>query len=440
VNDLFFARAQMGLSLAFHIIFASVGIGMPVLMAMAEGLHLRTGRAVYLELARRWAVGTAILFAVGAVSGTVLSFELGLLWPKFMEQAGAIIGMPFSLEGFAFFTEAIFLGIFLYGWNRIPPVAHWLAGIMVAVSGVFSGIFVVMANAWMNSPTGFDFRDGTFSNIDPIAAMLNPSALHQVLHMIFAALVGTGFVVAGIHAYYLLKDTSRDFHRAAFTVAAAVGCLAMPFQVITGDLAARRVAKLQPAKLAAMEAHYHTEKPAPLIVGGLPDSEKGEVRYALRIPHGLSLLAGDSLDAEITGLDRVPRDQWPNVKLVHWSFDLMVGCGLFLLLIAGITAACRLRRRSVVEVHWLLRLYVIAAPVGLLAIEFGWFVTEFGRQPWIIHGILRTRDAVTPMPGLAVPFTVFTLVYLFLSIALVFLLKRQFTFTKSSAADHHHGP
>jgi cytochrome d ubiquinol oxidase subunit I len=215
-----------------------------------------------MELARRWAIGTAILFAVGAVSGTVLSFELGLLWPKFMEHAGAIIGMPFSLEGFAFFTEAIFLGIFLYGWNRISPFMHWLAGLIVAVSGIFSGIFVVMANAWMNSPVGFDFKDGVFTNINPIRAMLNPASFHQILHMLFAAVVGTGFVVAGIHAFYLLRDQRNEFHRAAFAVAATVACICIPLQVLTGDLAGRRVARLQPVKFAAMEAHYHTQSGA----------------------------------------------------------------------------------------------------------------------------------------------------------------------------------
>lgn len=429
----------MGMSLAFHIIFASVGIGMPVLMAIAEGLSLRKKNPVYLELARRWAIGTAILFAVGAVSGTVLSFELGLLWPKFMEHAGAIIGMPFSLEGFAFFTEAIFLGIFLYGWKRISPVMHWLAGVMVAISGVFSGIFVVTANAWMNSPTGFEYKDGVFSNIDPIAAMLNPASFHQVVHMILAALAATGFVVAGIHAYYLLRDNRSEFHRAAFGVAAAVACVSIPLQVVTGDVAARRVAKLQPVKLAAMEAHYHTQAGAPLIIGGIPDSEKMEVRYGLKVPSGLSWLVGNSSKTEVTGLDKFPREHWPNVKLVHWSFDLMVGCGVFLLAIAAVTGVWKWRRRAVHETRWLLRLYLVATPVGLLAIEFGWFVTEFGRQPWVIYGIMRTSESVTPTPGLVVPFTVFTLVYIFLSVVLVFLLKRQFAMTKTVEGEKHDG-
>src|SRR6195256_3570417 len=203
MSDFLFARSQMALSLAFHIVFAALGIGMPLLMAIAEGMYLRTKQPVYLNLCQRWAKGTAILFAVGAVSGTVLSFELGLLWPKFMEYAGGIIGMPFSLEGFAFFTEAIFLGIYLYGWNRVSPVLHWPAGIVVAVSGVPSAVFVVLANAWMNAPAGFDVVNGQPVNINPIAAMLNPASLHETIHMVLAAYVATAFLVAGIHAFFL---------------------------------------------------------------------------------------------------------------------------------------------------------------------------------------------------------------------------------------------
>lgn len=257
--------------------------------------------------------------------------------------------------------------------------------------------------------------------------------------MIFAALVATGFVVAGVHAYYLLKESRSEFHRAAFTIAATLGCICIPLQVITGDLAARRVAKLQPAKLAAMEAHYHTANGAPLIIGGIPDSEQMEVRYGIEIPKVLSLLVGNSLNAEVSGLDKFPRDQWPNVKLVHWSFDLMVGCGVFLLFIAAASGYRLLRRRSIFQARWLLKLYLIATPVGLLAIEFGWFVTEFGRQPWVIYGIMRTGAAATPMPGLIIPFTVFTLIYIFLSVVLVFLLKRQFSFAESPELRKHHG-
>ena len=426
MSDFLFARAQMAMSLAFHIVFAALGIGMPLLMAMAEGMYLRTKQPVYLDLCKRWSNGTAILFAVGAVSGTVLSFELGLLWPGFMEHAGAIIGMPFSLEGFAFFTEAIFLGVYLYGWKRVSPLIHWLSGVVVAMSGILSGIFVVTANAWMNSPAGFKILDGKISDIDPIAAMLNPASFHEVLHMTLAAFVATGFMVAAVHAFFLLRDRSNLFHRAALGLALAVACISMPLQILSGDLSARAVARLQPAKLAAMEAHYRTQAGAPLIIGGIPQDQTMTTDYALEIPRGLSFLATHDPNARVAGLEELPRDQWPDVRVVHWSFDLMVGSGMLMLALTLCADVFWLKYRLLPDNRWLLRGLVAAGPLGFLAIETGWVVTESGRQPWIIYGVMRTREAVTPMPGLVVPFVIFTAVYLFLALIVALLLRRQF--------------
>src|SRR2546425_8017353 len=335
MTDFAFARSQMAMSLAFHIVFAAIGIGMPLLMAIAEGLHLRSREAISLDLAPRGPRATAILSAVGAVSGPVLSFELGLLWPRFMEYAGGIIGMPFSLEGFAFFTEAIFLGIYLYGWDRIPAVVHWLAGIIVAVSGMLSGVFVVTVNAWMNAPTGFEVVDGRVTRIDPIAAMLNPASLQQVIHMVLAAYVATGFAVAAVHAFFLLRDRTNAFHRSAFGIALAVAAVGIPLQIVSGDMIARMVAHRQPAKFAAMEAHYRTEAGAPITIGGIPNDATMTTRYALRIPSGLSLLAQGDAHASVRGLDTIPRDEWPNTRIVHWAFDLMVGAGSAMLAIAA---------------------------------------------------------------------------------------------------------
>ena len=425
MTDFLFARSQMALSLAFHIIFAAVGIGMPLLMVVAEGLHLRTGEAVYLDLSKRWARGTAILFAVGAVSGTVLSFELGLLWPRFMEYAGGIIGFPFSLEGFAFFTEAIFLGIYLYGWDRTPPLMHWISGIIVALSGMLSAIFVVTVNAWMNAPAGFELTDGRVTNIDPVAAMLNPASLQQVVHMTLAAYVATGFIVAAVHAFFLLRDRRSVFHRRALGIALTVAAVGIPLQMVSGDMIARMVAQRQPAKFAAMEGHYRTERGAPLTIGGIPDDAAMTTRYALRIPRGLSLLAHGDPTAPVIGLEDIPRDEWPNTRIVHWAFDLMVGAGCAMLAMAG-WAAWLGWRRGLPDDPWFLRALVVAGPLGLIAIEAGWFVTEVGRQPWIIFGVMRTADAVTPMPGLVVPFVLFTAVYVFLSVILVYVLRRQF--------------
>ena len=423
--DLLAARSQMAVSLAFHIIFAVVGIGMPVLMVIAERRWQKTGDPIHLDLAKRWSKGTAILFAVGAVSGTVLSFELGLLWPGFMELAGGIIGMPFSLEGFAFFTEAIFLGIYLYGWDRISPRAHVWAGIAVAISGAASGIFVVTANSWMNSPAGFDLVGGRPVNIDPIAAMLNPMAFQQTLHMTLAAYAATGFAVGGIHAFLLLFDPANAFHRRALTAALALGAPAAVLQPISGDLSARSVAARQPIKLAAMESHFETMAAAPLTIGGFPDPESGATRYAIKIPYGLSLLAFHDPHAVVRGLQDFPREDWPNVPIVHTAFQVMVALGTYLALVSLWVFWTWLRRKDVIGNRWRLRAIALGAPMGFLAIEAGWTVTEVGRQPWIIQGVLRTADAVTPMPGLVVPFLLFTLLYCFLGVIVAWLLYRQ---------------
>ncbi|HUF26058.1 MAG TPA: cytochrome ubiquinol oxidase subunit I [Gemmatimonadaceae bacterium] len=423
--DLLAARSQMAMSLGFHIIFAIIGIGMPALMVMAERRWIRTGDEVSRELAKRWAKGTAIMFAVGAVSGTVLSFELGLLWPSFMEWAGPLIGMPFSLEGFAFFTEAIFLGIYLYGWDRISPRAHLGAGVMVLASGMASGIFVVIANAWMNSPTGFDLVDGRPVNIDPIAAMMNPAAFSQTLHMTLAAFVATGMAVAGIHALLLLRQPGNLFHRRALSIALTVGVPAALLQPVSGDISAKYVARWQPAKLAAMEGQFRTERRAPLRIGGIPDVEARETRWSIDIPGGLSFLAFGSLDAEVRGLEAFPEDEWPPVAIVHYAFQLMVALGLYMAAVGAWTIGKWVRRRDLAADRWFLRAVVVATPMGFIATEAGWVVTEVGRQPWIIYGIVRTADAVTPMPGLVYPFAIFTLLYVLLAIVVVLLLYRQ---------------
>ncbi len=425
MSDLLAARSQMGMSLAFHIIFAVIGIGMPLLMVVAERRWQVTGDAVYLDLAKRWSKGTAIMFAVGAVSGTVLSMELGLLWPNFMLLAGPIIGMPFSLEGFAFFVEAIFLGIYLFGWNRLSGGAHLAAGILVAISGALSGIFVVIANAWMNAPTGFEMVNGQAVNIDPVAAIFNPAAFTQTLHMTLAAYSATGFAVAGIHGYMLLKRPGNLFHRHALTVALMVGAPAAVLQPVSGDLSAKMVARTQPAKFAAMEAHWETTAPAALVIGGFPDQEAARNRFGIEVPRLLSFLAHGNVDAEVTGLDRFPRDEWPNVLLTHLSFDIMVGLGLYMAVVALWAAWLAWRKRELGTERRFLKALAIAAPMGFLAIEAGWMVTELGRQPWVIHGVMRTSDAVTPMPGLIVPFVFFTLLYIALAVAVTWLLYRQ---------------
>jgi cytochrome d ubiquinol oxidase subunit I len=430
MSDLLFARSQMAMSLAFHIVFAVVGIGMPALMVIAEWRWLKTRDPVLLELAKRWAKGTAILFAVGAVSGTVLSFELGLLWPTFMEHAGAVIGMPFSLEGFAFFTEAIFLGIYLYAWKRIPPRAHFAAGVVVAVSGALSGAFVVCANAWMNAPAGFDIVNGQFTNVDPIAAMFNAAAPSQIVHMTLAAFAATGFAVAGVHALALWRGTlHRAFHRAALQIALMVGLPAAVVQPLSGDWSARDVAERQPVKLAAMEGHLRTG-PAAFVIGGWPDETTLEHRGAIEIPGAISLLLHGDPNAVVPGVDSVPAEDRPPLGIVHLAFQIMVGCGSVMAMLALFGAFRwwqRKRGRGVAlpdDRRFLLAI-MLASPLGFIALEAGWTVTEVGRQPWIVQGVLRTADAVTPMPGLGVTFALFTALYIGLAITVLFLLWRQ---------------
>jgi cytochrome d ubiquinol oxidase subunit I len=413
----------MALSLGFHIVFAEIGIAMPLLMVLAEWRWRRSGDGVYLQLARRWAKGTAILFAVGAVSGTVLSFELGLLWPSFMRLAGPIVGIPFALEGFAFFTEAIFLGVYLYGWERVSPSAHMLAGLIVALSGAASAMFVVIVNAWMNTPAGATVEGGRLVGVDPIAGMLNPSTFQQVLHMLLAAYASTALAVAGIHAAVLLKRRGAVFHRHAMMLALTIGIPAAILQPLSGDISARAVARWQPVKLAALESQFATQHGAPLHIGGLPDESTQTTRYAIEVPRGLSLFAFHDRDAEVRGLTAFPRDEWPPVMPVHLAFQLMVMLGTLMALVCAWAAAVIIRGKAICERRALLAALAVLTPAGFIATEAGWTVTEVGRQPWVITGVLRTADAVTPMPGLAVPMVVFALLYVGLAAIVATLIR-----------------
>ncbi len=425
MTELVLARAQMAMLFAFHILFAVAGMGMPVLMVAAEWAHLRTGKPVYLDLAKRWARGTAVLFAVGAVSGTVLSFELGLLWPRFMEFAGGVIGLPFALEGFAFFAEAIFLGIYIYGWDKVSPKVHLLSGAVVAAGGVLSGVFIVTANAWMNSPAGFFLDKGMPADVSPVAAMLNPAWKTEVLHMTLAAFAASGFAVAGIHAFMLLRNRDNPFHRRALGIALAVGGTAAVLQPISGDLSARFVARNQPAKLAAMEGHFRTARGAALRIGGIPDAASERTRYAIEIPKGLSVLAFHDPDAEVAGLSSFPRDERPDPLPVHLAFQVMVASGTAMALVSVAAAWLGLRNREALFRRPFALAVVACGPLGLLAVEAGWVLTEAGRQPWVIHKVMRTSDAVTTAGGLALPFLFFTVLYAVLGVSAAWHLRRE---------------
>jgi cytochrome bd ubiquinol oxidase subunit I len=429
MSSLTAARIQMELSLGFHMIFAAIGIAMPLMMLVAEWRWNRHGDVEARQLAHMWAKVTAVTFAIGAVSGTALSFELGLLWPAFMAFAGPLIGPAFALEGYAFFIEAIFLGLYLYGWERLRPWTHWWCGAAVAASGVASGILVLAANAWMQQPVGFTLdANGRPAGVDAWAVLLNPAWAPMAAHSTFSAYQAVGFATAGVYAWTLRRATGADrYARLGLTIAMTVGTIAAVAQPLTGDLLAKRAHLHQPAKLAAMEGQFVTERRAPLRIGGWPDPERRETRYAIEIPGALSFLAATDLDAEVMGLDEVPRADWPNVPLVHVAFQVMVGAGLAMLGAAAWYWLVRWRQRrqptATLPAPLLLAL-VACAPLGYLALEAGWVVTEAGRQPWVIYGVMRTAGAVTPVREVWGSLALFTLLYTGLSVLLVVFLLR----------------
>lgn len=425
MDNLFAARSQMGISLAFHIIFAVIGVSLPLMMTIAEWKWRRSGDETYLLLAKRWAKGTTILFAVGSISGTVLSFELGLLWPRFMQFAGAAIGMPFSLEGFAFFIEAIFLGIYLYGWKRIPPWLHLLSGLIVALSGLLSATFVTLVNGWMNTPTGFETLNGKIIAVHPLAAMLNPAGLPEAAHMVLAAYTAGGFAAAGIHSWLLLRRGRNRLDEAGIAIALTVGGCAVLLQGVSGDALARMVAKTQPMKLASLEGQFATEAGAPLRIGGIPFPDEKETKYAINIPHGLSLLAFHQPDAVIKGLDEEPPRDWPDVRAVHLSFQAMVGCGVLLSLVTLTAAWLSWRHGPLGGQRRLLKVLVLAGPLGFVALEAGWMVTELGRQPWVIYHLMRTSEAVTSFPNVGAVLWAMTALYLVLAVIVAWLLGKH---------------
>jgi cytochrome d ubiquinol oxidase subunit I len=422
MTDLFAARTQMALSLGFHIVFAVAGMAMPILMVMAEAMWLRTADAGWRQLARLQAKATAVLFAVGAVSGTVLSFELGLLWPGFMAFAGPIVGLPFALEGYAFFLEAIFLGVYLYGWDRVSPKLHLLAGVGVAACGMLSGAFVVTVNAWMNAPTGFTLLDGALVDVAPWQAMMNPMAPSQVVHMLLAANVSVGFAVAGVHAVGLWRRPTATLHRRALALALLLGGSSAIVQPLSGHLSGEAVAHTQPVKLAAMEGQFTTERDAPLRIGGWPDEARRETPWAIEIPYALSILAHGDPHAEVLGLEAFPEEDWPPVAVVHLAFQVMIGIGTLLALVSVGVAGVTAWRREVPTSRPVLALLVLCAPLGVVALEAGWVVTEVGRQPWIIQGVMRTSEAVTPVQGLSATLVGYALIYLVLAVVVVRLL------------------
>ena len=430
MSNLLAARVQMGNSLAFHIIFSVLSIGMPLLLCIAEGLALWHKDPVWMALARRWSKAVALIFIIGAVSGTVISFELGLLWPTYINFAGQIIGPLFAFEGIFFFTEAIFLGIYLYGWDRLSPLAHWICSFPIWLSGIFAALIIVTVNSWMNTPAGFQIQNGKLVGINSWQAIFNPSQPYEIMHMILAAYVGIGFGVAAVYAVAMLRGKRDEYHRKAMLLGLTVGLVAIPLQMIAGDAIARSLATQQPIKLASMEAVYTTSTHVPLHLMGIPNvPQQSWYTQGLVIPDGLSDLVGFSPNTRVIGLNTVAANDRPSdplIVFIHVAFDLMVLFGTFMMLIAFVFWILFFVRRGVIpEYGWLLWGIILCGPMAFLAVEFGWVVTEEGRQPWVIYNYLLTSQAVTPAPYLNITFSVFTLIYLLMSIMLIVLLLRQ---------------
>jgi cytochrome d ubiquinol oxidase subunit I len=417
------ARMQMAFSLGAHIVLACFGVAFPAMIWVVHRRGLQ-GDDVALGLAKRWSKVAAVLFAVGAVSGTILSFEMGLLWPGLMREYGDVIGLPFAFEGLAFFTEAIFLGAYLYGWNRLPPRVHLATLVPIAVSGVVGTFCILSVNAWMNSPSGFRLVDDGAAgsrvvDVDPWAAMFNEAVWLQFVHMLLAAYMVVGFVVAAVYAVGMLRGRRDAHHRLGFVVPFAFASIAALLQPVTGHLLGQFLVDHQPEKLAAMELSLESERDAPLVLGGV--LVDGKVVGGIRIPKVASFLAGNSFDTVVPGMEDVPPDERPPANAVHLSFQAMVAIGSALVLLVGWYWWARRRGDPYANV-WLLRSSVVAGVASVVALELGWMTTELGRQPWIVYRVLRVRDAASDVAGgLWVSFAVMLVVYvgMFVGAALV---------------------
>jgi cytochrome d ubiquinol oxidase subunit I len=417
------ARQMQALSFAVHIPLVCFGIAFPAMVLFAEWLHHRTGDPVYRTLARRWTRVMVALFAVGVITGTVLSFEMGLLWPNFTATFGGVFGLGFAIEGFSFFLEAIFIGIYVYGWDRLSPRAHLLSGIPIVIAGITGSLMVIAVNAWMNHPGGFTLSGGRVTGAHPVAALFgNPFLWHELVHMYLAGYIVTGFLVAGAYAVGRLRGRWGAYERAALAIPLTIAALVSPVQVLVGDWAARDVAHYQPTKLAALEGLAKTTRGAPEhLLGWYVD---GEVRYGVKIPKLLSLLAAHDPNARIQGLEAVPARDRPPVNVVRVAFQLMVGIGTALAALGVLLLWVRVRWRRLPESPWFYRAVALAGPLSLVALISGWVVTEVGRQPWVVYHVMRTADAVTGAGGIPVGYATLASVYALVGVGVWWILRR----------------
>jgi cytochrome d ubiquinol oxidase subunit I len=420
------AREQMAFTLGFHIILVPFGVAFTFLTMLANYRGIKRGDEQALLLARRWSKVAAVLFAVGAVSGTVLSFELGLLWPRLMGRFGAAYGIPFAVEGIFFFLEAIFVAIYIYGWNRLGPWAHFWTGLPVVLSGAGGTLSVVAANAWMNQPGGLTLRNGRVVDVNPWAVIFNRAFWLEAVHMLVAAYIVAGFCVAAVYATGMLKGRRDRYHRIGFLIPFTVAAIAMPIQIFVGDTIARQVFQREPAKFAAIEALPHSGDHVPEELGGV--LVDGKLRYALPIPDGASLLSGFRPATKISGLDTIPAGVRPPdrlVNIVHLSFDVMVATAFALFALAAWFALAWWRRRDLPRSRWFLRASALSGIVAIVSLESGWVVTEVGRQPWTIVGLLLTRDAVATSGNLWPFFAGAVVIYAGVTVGAVLVLREM---------------
>lgn len=421
------ARQMQAMSFMVHIPLTCFGIAFPAIVLFVEWLWLRTGDPLYRTLARRWSRIMVALFAVGVVTGTILSFELGILWPEFMATFGEVFGLSFALEGFAFFLEAIFIAIYVYGWDRLSPRMHFLTGLPIVVTGVLGAAMVIAVNGWMNNPSGFRLVDGAVTDVRPWKALFgNDFFWHELVHMYFAAYIVVGFLLAGAYAYGKLRHGRWGrYERTALAIPLTIAALAAPAQLLVGDWAAREVANHQPVKLAAFEGLQETTRGAPEHLGGWYEEDTGEIKGGISIPYLLSLLAYHDPDAVVRGLDSVPPEDRPDgINVVRLAFQAMVGIGTLLAAVGALVLWVRWRRKRLPESRWFYRTLVVAGPLSVVALICGWIVTEVGRQPWVVYGFMRTEEAVTGADGIPVGFALLALVYLGLLAAVWWILRR----------------
>jgi cytochrome bd ubiquinol oxidase subunit I len=399
-SNLLAARSQMGFTLGFHIVLACFGVAFPLMMLIAERHGHRKKDPEALRLARNWSKAVAVLFAVGAVTGTVLSFEFGLLWPRFTGRFGDAFGIGFAIEGIFFFLEAIFIAIYIYGWDRLSPRAHMLAAVPIVISGIGGAFSVIAVNAWMNQPQGFELDSaGNVTNVKPFEVLFNPATGYEFFHMFLAAYMVAGFLIASVYAVGMLRGRRDRYHRLGFIIPFTVAAIATPIQLFVGDTAARSIADDQPAKFAAMECIYKGGPDQTEYLGGV--CTDGKVKGGIGIPGLDSFLVGFSTDTDVTGLNEIPKNDQPPAKtMLHLAFDTMVGIATLLFLLAVWFAIAWWRKRDLPQTKWFLRAGALAGVAAVVALECGWIVTEVGRQPWIVNGFMRTTDAVTPAKGI----------------------------------------